>query len=239
MSYDDDYAEEVTDTSFELLKKFLNMVKRKGIRPIIIGGWAVEAFMKSKGSKDIDIVIQRSDVDKLLSDDFFSESGMDEVQQGWPLRHEKQIRVNGLTKIIECDIFNADVPRDDYQKIGIKLHWKLVTQFKESRKIRDLPVFVPKRELLIITKIIAALDRSHSKIGNKKSESKIWKDYYDIAVLINIDEEIDKKFLKKYINKVNLTQHMDDFLSGYKQKYSGILNEVGITFEKIESALKV
>ena len=217
------------------------MVEKKGIKPVIIGGWAVEAFQKSKGSKDIDIVIQDSDVEKLLSGDFFSEGGMDEVQQGWPLRYQKQIQFKGKPKTIECDIFNADVPREDYERIGIKLHWKLVIQFSEPRKIRDIPVLVPQRELLIITKIIAALDRlaRYKKIGNKKAQSKIWKDYYDIAVLINMNPEIDKVFLKKYVDEVNLTQHMDEFIFGYKGDYGGILDQIGITFEKINLSLNL
>lgn len=235
----DDYVEEVTDASFNLLKKFLEMVTEKGIQPIIIGGWAVEAFKKSKGSKDIDIVIRGSDVDKLLSNDFFEEGGMDEVQQGWPLRHEKKIFVNGAEKTILCDIFNSEIPRDDYEKQGIKLHWNLIPQFQESRKIRDLPVLVPKREILIITKIVAAVDRlaRYTRIGDEKLKSKIWKDYYDIAVLINMEQELDKEFLKKYINEVNLTSHMNKFLFGYKQDYNGILDEVGISLEKIETVL--
>jgi hypothetical protein len=240
LSYDD-YVKEITDVSFDLLKKFLKMMEGKGIQPIIIGGWAVEAFKKSKGSKDIDIVIRGSDVDKLLSDSFFEEGGMDEVQQGWPLHHEKKISVHGKEKTIICDIFNSDVPREDYEKRGITLHWNLVPQFQESRNIEGIPVLVPKRELLIITKIIAAVDRlaRYDRTGHVNLISKILKDYYDIAVLINLDQELDKEFLKKYIKAVNLTQHMNKFLLGYKQDYRRTLDEVGITFEKIESALKV
>lgn len=240
LSYDSDYIKEITDASFELLKKFLKMMTEKGIQPIIIGGWTVEAFKKSKGSKDIDIVIRGSDIDKLLSNSFFEEGGMDEVQQGWPLRHEKKISIRGEEKTIICDIFNAEVPREDYEKRGITLHWGLVPQFQESRNIEGLPVLVPKRELLIITKIIAAVDRTarYDRTGSGSLISKIMKDYYDIAVLINLDQELDKEFLRKYINEVNLTPHMNKFLSGYKQDYNRTLDEVGITFEKIESALK-
>ena len=238
----DDYAEEVTDASFEILLEFLRETEELGITPIIIGGWAVEAYRKSKGSKDIDIVINSSDVDKLLSTNFFKEeeNSLDEVQQGWPLRHEKEIDIKGKKKTVICDVFNSDIERQDYQNVGVKFHWKLISQHYEERKIRERRVLVPKRELLIITKIIAALDRQKrlDRASSSRSESKIWKDYYDIAVLLKVNLEIDKEFMKKHMRDANLEPHMKKFMIKYDEPdYKSFLPDIGITIGEIESIL--
>ena len=238
----DDYDEEVTDASFEILKEFLKETERIGIKPIIIGGWAVEAYKKSKGSKDIDIVVNSSDIDKLLSTSFFKdeENQFDEVNQGWPLRHEKEINVNGKNKIVICDVFNSDVERQDYEHVGVKFHWNLIPQFQEERKIRDQLMLVPKIELLIITKVIAALDRRRKldRTGSEELKSKIWKDYYDIAVLIKVNQVMDDDFMKEYIEKTKLGPHMRKFMAMYDEpEYQEFLPEIGITISEIESAL--
>ena len=125
------------------------------------------------------------------------------------------------------------------------LEWNKGTkEFKEQRKIRDVPVWVPKRELLIILKTIAAVDRSArlDKKGGDDDEnlqSKIWKDYRDIAVLV-VGQKLDKEFLRKYIKQSHLRKYMDDFLSRYKQEENKrVLDELGSSPEEIESALKV
>lgn len=236
----DDYDEEVTDASFEILKEFLKETKRIEIKPIIIGGWAVEAYKKSKGSKDIDIVVNSSDVNTLLSTSFFEENNLDEVQHGWPLRYEKEIFVNDKHKTVICDVFNSDVERQDYENVGVNFHWNLILQYHEERKIRDQLVLVPKRELLIITKIIAVLDRQkkYDRTGSRRSESKIWKDYYDIAVLIKVNMMIDKEFMKKYIEETNLKPHMKKFMAKYDEPdYKTFLPEIGITISEIESVV--
>ena len=235
-----DYTKEVTDESLQLLKNFLNLVKEKGVEVVIIGGWAVEAFKKGPGSKDIDIVLRSGrDMEKLSSDDFFSDNTFDEMQQGWPVRFEKQIFVNGEEKTIICEIFNAELEREDYEKRGIRIHWNLTYQFREQREIDGLQIFVPKRELLIILKIIAAVDRyaRFDRTQNNKLPSKIWKDYRDIAVLC-LNEKLDKEFLQKYITETNLIPHMAKFIFRYKDEYKEILDNLGTTPEYMESSLK-
>ena len=239
MSYTD-YRKEVTDESLKLLKHFLELVKAKKVDVVLIGGWAVEAFKKGPGSKDIDLVLKNNvEIEKLGSDDFFSANSLDEVQQGWPLKYTKNINVEGENKEIICEIFNAELERQDYEKLGIKFHWGLTHQFCEPRKIDDLEVIVPKRDLLIISKIIAAVDRSanYDRTGKVTMPSKIWKDYRDIAVLC-YKENLDKDFLKKYIKQSGLLPHMKKFLFKYRQgEYKEILDKLGTTPEAMELAL--
>ena len=239
-----DYDKETTDASFQLLKKFLDLTNEKNIPIIIIGGWATEAFKEGIGSKDIDVImLNDADVEKLKKEKFFDKDDVTVlVEQIYPLRYKKQISVNGKSRTIICDIFCAEYPRDDYESLGIEIHWCLTKEFKEQRKIRGVPVWVPKRDLLIILKIIAAVDRS-ARLDRKPEDeenlqSKIWKDYRDIAFLV-ADQELDKNFLKKYIKSANLTKRMENFLSRYKQpENKEVLDELGLSPEKMEDNLK-
>lgn len=242
MSFND-YDKETVDASFKLLKRFLNLMDGKGVSPVIIGGWATEAFKEGIGSKDIDIVVRNdAELGKLLSEKFFDED-VEQIVQTYPLRHKKQIKVNGRPRTIICDIFHAEYQRDDYEGLGIKIHWSLTHRFKESRKIRNVPVFVPKRELLIILKIIAAVDRS-AKLDKKGGDddenlqSKIWKDYRDVAVL-TVNQKLDREFLKKHIAESHLLRYMEGFVSRYKQRDNkAVLDELGSSPKEIESSLR-
>lgn len=239
------YDKDTTDASFQLLKKFLDLMKQKNIQIIVIGGWATEAYREGIGSKDIDIVMSNdADVTKLLSENFFDDD-IYQIQQIYPIRRKKKISTNNATRTIVCDIFSAEYPRDDYEGLGIKIHWNLVQKFKESHEIRGIPVLVPKRELLIILKIIALVDRAErlDKKGNEDDdedlESKILKDYRDIAFLV-ADQKLEKDFLKKYITESRLKPHMEKFLSRYKQSSNKeVLDSLGITPQYVETALKV
>lgn len=239
-----DYDKDTTAASFQLLKKFLDLMNEKGIQTIIIGGWATEAFKEGIGSKDIDVVmLNDEDVKKLLSENFF-DNIIEQVQQIYPLKYKKQILVKGENRTILCDIFHAAYPRTDYEKLGIHIHWGLTQLFKEQRQIRGISAWVPKRELLIILKIIAAVDRlarldMRGGDDDENLQSKIWKDYRDIAVLV-VGQKLDEKFLRKHIKKSNLLRYMDSFLSRYKQSENKkVLDELGTSPEEIESALKV
>jgi hypothetical protein len=239
-----DYDHGTTSASFELLKNFLELMNKKNIQTVVIGGWATEAFYDGIGSKDIDVVmVNDADIQKLLSEKFFDDKGIDQTVQIPPLRYKKQITIDGKSRTIICDIFSAEYQREDYEDLGIKIHWGLTHQFKEPHKIRGIPTFVPKRELLIILKIIAAVDRSarlDMKGGDddENLQSKIWKDYRDIAVL-TAGQKLDKEFLKKYITESHLLIYLEKFLSRYRQpENEEVLHGLGMTPKEIENALK-
>ena len=60
------YDKEITTASFSELKNLLRFLTKLGSpHPTIIGGWAVYAYEKSMGSRDIDIVMV-SEVDANL-----------------------------------------------------------------------------------------------------------------------------------------------------------------------------
>jgi len=96
-------------------------------------------------------------------------------------------------------------------------------------------------ELLIITKIIAALGRSKTfdQTGSARLPAKIWKDYRDIAVLTTM-KSLDSKLYESYLVQSNVSPLLERFLSRYKQnEYSGILDDLKITYNDIESKLKI
>lgn len=237
-----EYQEWITDASFELLKQFLEATNEKNFEVVLIGGWATEAFIPGIGSKDIDVVFKNDgDVQQLLSTNFFLK---DEhlIHQVYPFRYKKEVYLGGKNRKIICDIFNAELQREDYEGLGIDIHWNLTHQFKEKRQIRNLPVWVPKRELLIILKIIAAVDRSarldKAYDDDESIESKIWKDYRDVAYL-TAHQELDKTFLERHINKSRLQRHMDVFLSRYKHPEKlQVLEELDVTPDEIISSLE-
>ena len=141
-----DYDKGITDASFQLLKTFLDLMNEKGIQIIIIGGWATEAYKEGIGSKDIDVVmLNDSDIKKLLAEKFFDSNDMDQVEQIPPLKYKKHISVGGRNRTILCDIFHAKYPRTDYEELGIRIHWGLTQEFKEQRQIRGISVWIPKR----------------------------------------------------------------------------------------------
>jgi len=73
----DDYGRELTDASFAELKEFLKwMNEKKGVYPIVIGGWAVYAYKQALGSKDIDVVMPTErDANYMLLEEYFPARG--------------------------------------------------------------------------------------------------------------------------------------------------------------------
>ncbi len=68
--------------------------------------------------------------------------------------------------------------------LGLGFAWKWTLEFQEKRKIDDLEIIVPKRKLLLITKMMAAM-----ALGTKANDiephyrlaPKIYKDYQDAS----------------------------------------------------------
>ena len=114
-------------------------MKSKNIQTVVIGGWATEAYKEGIGSKDIDVVMQNEgDVQKLLSENFFDQDSVEQVEQIYPLTYKKTINVKGNEQTIICDIFNAEHPRTDFEYLGIRIHWNLTYEFREQKTIRNI-----------------------------------------------------------------------------------------------------
>ncbi len=238
MSYDD-YDTEFTDVSFEELRRFLKwMNEKKGIYPIIIGGWAVYAYKQALGSKDIDVVMPTDkDHNEMLLQEYFPANGYDVKKDKYfnPKYYVKEVEDKGRTKEIIVDVFIGEFSKEDEEGFGIKFHWEKVLQYQELKEIEGLSLYVPKRELLILLKVIASLERTSKfdKTGDGAIPSKIWKDYHDIAIIISL-KNLDTKLLRKFLEESNVQQYTDRFLIKYKTEYSRILDDLDMSYQDIE-----
>ncbi len=238
MSYDD-YDKKFTDVSFDELKKFLRwMNEKKGIYPIIIGGWAVYAYKQALGSKDIDVVMPTDkDLNDVLLTEYFPANGYDVKKDQFfnPKYYVKEVEDKGRTKEIIVDVFIGNFSKEDEEGLGIKFHWEEVMKHQELKELGSLSLYVPKLELLVFLKVVASLERTskYDKTGDPNIPSKIWKDYYDIAILISLNK-LDKELLSKFLQESNVQQYVERFLLGYKTDYSKILDDLGMTYQNLE-----
>ncbi len=239
MSYDD-YDKEFTDVSFDELKKFLKwMNEKKGIYPIIIGGWAVYAYKQALGSRDIDVVMPTDkDLNDILLTEYFPANGyyVKKDKHFNPKYYVKDIEDGkGRSEEVIVDVFIGKFSKEDEEGFGIKFHWGKVIEYQELKQIGGFSLYVPRRELLILLKVIASLERASKfdKTGDGKIPSKIWKDYHDIAILISL-EDLDKHLLKQFLVETNVQQYIEKFLVKYKTDYPKILEDLSMRYEDIE-----
>lgn len=235
------YDQKILDASFNELKIFIEWMNNKKIIPTVIGGWAVWTYEQEMFSHDIDVVMpNKSSINNLLIKDFFPQNNYIPVKSGGkPKYFVKEVQIEGKPMIF-FDYMDGSKQRSDSGNLGINAHWGWTLKFYEKKYINNLQLHVPKRELLIITKIIAALSRIESSLNTRdfRINSKIWKDYHDVAIL-SLKKSLDKEFLKEYLEKANVTQHFSRFISRYQDpEYDiTILKKFGADFSEIESAL--
>jgi len=238
------YDPEILSASFIELKKLLKFLEKLGVpNPTIIGGWAVYAYEKGMGSRDIDIVmVSESDIVQHLYNNYFPAHDFKEKKIGFfPDHYEKIVMTPKGTRDIIVDVFDGQKEWKDEVNLRIKFHWEWILKFQEQLTIDDLKIIVPKRELLLITKMMSAIARSRMNDLNPhfRLPFKIKKDYRDVAVL-TIGKELDLDFYKEYVKKSNADQHIDEFLSKYKQEgFSEILTDLKSDYNEIESTLQI
>jgi len=244
MMNSDFHDKESTTASFNELKKLLKFLDDLGVpHPTITGGWAVYGYEGGLGSRDIDIVmVTEEDAIQHLYDNYFPAYSFKEKKIGFfPDHWEKIVQTNDGPRDIIVDVFYGNKNWKDEVNLGLTFSWGWTLQFQEKRTIDDLPIIIPKRELLIITKMMAGVARMKMNdiSPHYRLPPKILKDYGDVARL-TIGKGIDTEFYKEYLEKSNAVQYVDSFLTKYKQdEYSGILNDLNSTYDEIESILKI
>ncbi len=155
----DFYQNYLTDKSFQILVEF-----KKKIDFVLIGGWAVYFYTKALKSKDIDIIVDFSQLEKMKKDYFL----------------EKNERLKKYQiKIEEVDI---DIYLPFYSHLGIPIE-------KIMKKTTVVNGFcLPKKEVLLITKIYAYKNRQTSIKGQK--------DLIDIISLLLLGDFDFQEFIK-------------------------------------------
>lgn len=157
------YKDLITKKSFEILKDF-----NRQYNLILIGGWAVFLYTHSLKSKDIDLVIDYDELQKLREKFILT-------------KNERLKKYEIVIEEIDIDLYlpfysNPGIPAEE-----IKKHTQSVEGF-----------VVPRPELLLILKQKAYLERVGSPKGEKDKVDII------SLLNNDLDYDFYKKILKKY-----------------------------------------
>lgn len=185
------YQNYLTDKSFKLLVEL-----KKKIDFVLIGGWAVYFYTNALKSKDIDIIVDFSQLEKIKKDYFL----------------EKNERLKKYQiKIEEIDI---DIYLPFYSHLGIPIE-KII---KDEVMINGFRL--PKKEALLITKIYAYKNRQASVKGQKDLIdiiSLLFLDDFDFQEFIKLVGKNKRGVLAtlkslieetKEINELRLNRHL-------------------------------
>lgn len=244
------YASELTTRSFTELKKFVNWNKSKGYTTVIIGGWAVYAYKEGLGSRDIDTIVKNKTTFHKVINEFFKPNRYEPGTIGTQtesLHYTKIIKPRKMEPVeINFEVFDGKSKREDVQGLDLIMKWGWsITYQKEIRLKRERFVLtVPTIELLIVQKIIAALDRA-KKMRLARGfylrilEDKIRKDYYDVASLFK-GYDGNRQLLKKFLKESNTIEYLSQFLGGYNlPQHKSVLTENEIKLQTIHDKLIV
>jgi len=185
------YQQFLTDKSFSLLQEL-----KKQFKFVLIGGWAVYFYSKTLKSKDIDMIVDFSQLEKFKKE--FT------IEKNERLK-KYQIKLEGI---------DIDIYLPFYSDLGLPVGEII----KKTILINGF--FLPEKELLLLTKLKAYQDRQESVKGQKDLIdiiSLILLDDFDFRYLFFL---IKKYRLEKYwqvlekivletkeIIELNLNQH--------------------------------
>jgi hypothetical protein len=210
---------EVPDQSKKYLEEFLPYARKKlSYEPIILGGWAVYAFTKKQKSVDVDVLLKdKKDIELLKP--FFAERKfkLEEDSQGnvtFELETQKH-EYKGITlENIIFDLMLVSEPNTLHSNKNISVPWKLCYEFNEKAKLNATEILAPTKELLVVLKTKALLDREYDKTKLKnfvnkqwlrRKEFKIEKDKQDIKDLF--EAGVNQTQIELILSKTNFQQH--------------------------------
>lgn len=236
----------ITEESRKELRKFLGYMSKMGYIPTIIGGWAVWSLIHETMSQDIDAVIYDEDTYyRFIEDKYFQDMNYNQYSKGSELAYWAKIVIdkNNQPQQIRFDVVFANKPQT-IRKLGIIKDWSLIIENQQQVPFDGLTMYIPVVELLIVLKIIAALERREDqKLESRPDiiswlEGKIEKDFLDVAWLIK-KKKLDKKRLKEFYARTKLQPYISKFIDGYKDAgyEERILQRVQIDFETIKKSL--
>lgn len=237
------YPSELTEKSFKELADFVNFMKIKGHIPLIVGGWAVYAYTKGLGSRDIDVVFQNAHARELALEGFFASHGYEEKKVaifGITKQLVKKIQIGDHKEEISVDACTAGDIRSK-NELGTIVKWAWAVKDDKKISVDGLEFYVPSQELLVVYKILAAIGRSNEllripEVRRIYLKSKIWKDYYDILSLV---KKCSFSFpnVRKYLKESRVINHLDKFIDDLAN-YEDIMKEIGIGFGDVQDFIK-
>jgi len=185
------YHELITEKSFKILQD----LKRK-FNFILIGGWAIYLYTKTLKSKDLDIILDYDELEKI--------------------KKEFNIFKNDRLKKYEAKI--EDIDLDIYLPFFSNLGFPVEEIKTYSQSVEGFIVPIP--EILLILKIVTFGERKGTTKGRKdlidifsllKEEKINWQKYKEIIEKYNLIE-VNQKFKEiistaKAIPELNLLNH--------------------------------
>jgi len=243
---EDDYRPEITSQSEKELAKLSKWQKEnQGDWSSIIGGWAVWSYCRdSFGSRDIDIVLPE-EIDKQaeIIQTYFPQNEIKEYNEdffGTRKYFAKDIEVGKTKDEIVFDLFYPDQPRIDRDNLGVNVDWKWVFKYFKAQSIgKNAFINVPHPELLLPLKIVAALSRAEfmrTHGDSKRGRSKLWKDYYDVAILSK-NVKFNQKDLEMHMGNVGIFENLTNpFLDGYIARMDA-LARAGVDYQQVANSI--
>ncbi len=213
---------EVPDQSKKYLEEFLPFARKVlSYEPVILGGWAVFAYTKKQKSVDVDVLLKTKKDIELLKP-FFAERKFkkDEDLHGnitFELETTKHEYKGIILESIIFDLMLVDEPNTLHSNKNISIPWELCYEFNEKAKLNGTEILVPTKELLMILKTKALLDREYDKAKLKNFANKQWlkrkdfkieKDKQDIKDLFEVG--INQTQIESILSKTNFQQPFNE-----------------------------
>jgi hypothetical protein len=176
------YQDLVTEKSWFLLNRL-----KKEVSFVLIGGWAVYLYTNSLKSKDIDIIIDYSALEKLRKDFLIH-------------KNERLKKYEIKKEGIDIDIY---LPYYSYLGLAVE---KVI---KETEQLQGFTV--AKKEVLLITKIFAYLKRKTTIKGQKDLI-----DIISLLLLPDFDFDNFKQIIKKE-NLTDYQKHLEEIITDVKE----------------------
>jgi len=175
------YHDLITEKSFKTLQNL-----RKKFKFILIGGWAVFLYSKSLKSKDVDIIVDYDELEKI--------------------RKEYNLFKNDRLKKYEIKIeeIDVDIYLPHFSNLGLKV--EEIQHYYQSLE----GFLVPIPEILLILKIYTFQNRRGTNKGKKDLI-----DIFSLLKAEQIDWKKYKELIEKY-NLKNLNEDLKDLISSQK-----------------------
>jgi len=181
------YHNIITQKSWELL-----LTLRKSYQFILIGGWAVFLYTRVLKSKDIDLVTEFSDLEK-IKNDFFA------------VKNNRLKKYEAKVEGIDIDIYvphysNPGLPAEDLKKFAVNLEG----------------FSLPEIEVLAILKQKALISRANTVKGRKDLIDLVslfqisdfnWEKYRKIVSQYHLGENL--KIIREIIAKTTQLEELD------------------------------
>lgn len=187
--FEQEYAREVTDLSYQELRVLALEAKAMGPEFYVIGGWAAWRHHQTLGSRDIDVIFPDTGIMDAFLRRYYEKRGFVNTGGFLAKRMRKRVTVTGRADPVEIEIDAAGIDQGPAFKedASCNLPFRLLEKHHEVWDLDGPATKIPTRELLLLQKVKAHRDRSWDLARETDPiqvawlKSKIWKDGHDIT----------------------------------------------------------